>query len=47
MTGYKLADYLTQARLSLDWTGCASRVYDAAGALAGVEPKARWDKPPR
>jgi hypothetical protein len=47
MTGYKLADYLTQARLSLDWTGCVSRTYDAAGAPAGVEPEARWDHPPR
>jgi len=47
MSGYRLADYLTQARLSLDWPGCIARTYAAAGELAGTKSDARWDQPPR
>lgn len=37
---------MSQAQLSLDWLGLASRTYDAAAELAGEKCEGSWDDPP-
>ncbi|GAF74380.1 unnamed protein product, partial [marine sediment metagenome] len=43
----RVAGVLTQAQISLDWLGLTSRMYAAAGELAGEKSQGRWHRPPR